>query len=338
MPNIKPVTGKSGSRDIRAWVVTDGRIGIENQARGLAEHLQRESTRPFTFKCHRLGEDAGFRRLPTSLQRLTKTKPKHFGLSGPYPDIMIGCGRQSIPALIALKRADPNCFTIYIQHPRLSLLHFDLVIAPEHDGLSGPNIIPMIGAPHRVTQERLEPARSDFAAELKPLGPKRACLLIGGNSKTHILSKTVHNHHIKAATTLLEQGYGLMISLSRRSPDFVRQAYKELAQTSPKVWTYDGQGDNPYFTFLANANAVLVTEDSTNMLVEACVASVPVYRLPMQAHKSGKTKFTQLYQRLETEYDVTLFNGHIETNFTPPPLLESASVAKEVLARFSSKN
>ena len=84
------------------WVISDGRRGIENQALGLAEALARIT--PITIKRRIIGSDPSFAALPPRLQYLRRFKPVKFGLGAPFPDIVIGCGRQSIAPIKAIKK------------------------------------------------------------------------------------------------------------------------------------------------------------------------------------------------------------------------------------------
>ena len=131
----------------------------------------------------------------------------------------IGCGRQAIAPLLALKKHHPETFTIYVQDPRMDTDRFDLVIAPEHDNLTGRNIETMIGSPNRLTETELVGQMLSFSDELAALAMPRAAMLIGGTSKTHKLGKTEHAAHIKAAQDLIKTGYSLLITTSRRTPD-----------------------------------------------------------------------------------------------------------------------
>ena len=45
---------------------------------------------------------------------------------------------------------------IHIQDPKVSLDNFDLVVAPEHDGLNGKNVIKTKGAIHYLRNEELD--------------------------------------------------------------------------------------------------------------------------------------------------------------------------------------
>ena len=319
------------------WVMSDGRRGIENQALGLAEAIAR--ARPSKVHTQRITNHGLFKKASAGLQFSLKSKPKYYALSAPYPDIAIGCGRQAIAPLRALKAArGEKIFTIYIQDPRTDLAHFDLIIAPQHDGLSGLNVETMIGSPNRLTPKALKDGLEQFKQPLAALPAKKAALLIGGPSKAHTVSKRDHAEHIDAAQGLLAAGYGLMITTSRRTPDWVAHDYKALAKDNEAIWLYDGGEPNPYFAFLAASSLTLVTQESTNMLTEACCASAPVFRLPM----SGKAgKFKHLYDALKTRSLVERYAGQAEDkNFTPltkAPLNETARMAERALAHFDAR-
>jgi len=107
----------------------------------------------------------------------------------PDCEIAIGCGRQAIAPLLYLKRDRPNVMTVYIQHPRMDVAAFDMVIAPEHDVLRGANVETMIGSPNRVTKDKIIVETLHYAQGLAKHPMPRAALLIGGTSKTHKLDK-----------------------------------------------------------------------------------------------------------------------------------------------------
>jgi len=161
------------------------------------------------------------------------------------PHIAIGCGRQAIAPLLALKHAHPDTFTVYVQDPRMDTDRFDLVIAPEHDALTGPNVETMIGSPNRITEAEIAGQTLTFANELNALPMPRAAMLIGGTSKTHKLGKPQHDAHMKVARELMAKGYSLLITTSRRTPDWAITDYKLLDSDNDNVWSFHGDGPNP---------------------------------------------------------------------------------------------
>lgn len=315
------------------WVISDGRRGIENQALGLAEATAR--LHPIDI-ARKIVTAAGlFKAAQPALQLSLKSKPEDYGLHAPYPGIAIGCGRQAIAPLRTLKKkCGDDIFTVYIQDPRVPSKHFDLVIAPEHDKLKGENVFSIIGSPNRVTNDLIVVETLKFNNQIATLKSPRVTMLIGGSSKSHKLDENSHKHHMRAAQWVVDQGHGLMITTSRRTPEFAKMAYQKLASTNVNVWFEDGSGDNPFFAMLGAADTILVTEDSTNMLTEACATGKPVFSLPMNG-KAGK--FEKLYQSLVERCNLTKFDQN--TDGSPyPPLNETERAAAELLRRLDNQN
>ncbi len=326
------------------WVISDGRHGIENQALGLAQAMRRHppiSTQPAIIKRKIIGSDPSFARLPPPLQLLKRPRPKHYSLAAPYPDITIGCGRQAIAPLRLIKKHSPGSFTVYIQDPRSSYTHFDLIIAPEHDRLVRPNAVSILGAPNLIAAETLAAAKRAFQDQFQSIAAPRAAFLIGGSSKRRIMSADITAAHIKAAQNLMDSGHYILASLSRRTETAARQSWQAFAAANPAhIWLYDGardNGPNPYAAFLAYADIICVTEESTNMLTEACTAGAPVFRLPMGGQAG---KFTMLYDALKSRCHVDIYTGQDQTAYkaiTPSPLQETDRIAKLVWDRIAGK-
>jgi len=285
---------------------------------------------PLKITTHVLQSGGLFKALPPSIQLSLKSKPKRYGLPQTSPQIAIGCGRQAIAPLRALKaKYGAKVFTVYVQDPRINPTHFDLVVAPEHDKARGPNVLNMIGSPNRINAERLRQGALSFSDKIEPMPKPRVAVLIGGTSKTHALTDTLHTKHVQAICNLAKQGHSVMMTTSRRTPDWAVDAYKEMTKDRRHVWLWDGKGENPYFAFLGSADAILVTEDSTNMLTEACATGKPVFTLPMQGNPG---KFSQLYQALAKRCHVKPFTGTIEAP-TYIPLGETTRIASLIMDR-----
>ena len=67
-----------------------------------------------------------------------------------------------------------------------------------------------------------------------------------------------------------------------------------LAGLPASIW--DGTGDNPYFAYLALADAVLVTADSVSMISEAAATGKPVHVLDLDG---GSAKFSRFHQLMQ---------------------------------------
>ena len=120
---------------------------------------------------------------------------------------------------------------------------------------------------------------------------------------------------MQAICALAEQGMSIMLTTSRRTPDWAVEDYQKITKDRKRVWGWDNKGENPYFAFLGGADAILVTEDSTNMLTEACATGKPVFTLPM-AGDAGK--FAALYLSLKQRCNVVPFTGKITTSHHEP--------------------
>lgn len=302
-----------------SWVITDGRAGMLNQARGLAEAVGLpvvpktvHPRPPWTLLPVTLWP-APFAALGQDSDRLTP----------PWPRLAIGCGWRSIPYVLAIKRASQGrTFTVQLQDPRIDPKHFDLVLPPEHDGLSGPNVIPIVGSPNAVTRAKLEGAAKEWAAQFSNLPTLRVAALIGGASKSHRFADDDARQLAAQLKSLAMQGIGVMATTSRRTGETQTRIIREaLAGTNAYVW--DSEGENPYFGLLALADAILVTCESTNMAVEAAATGKPVYIVDIPG---GDPKFDRLHASLRARGITRPFAGKIE-QWTYEPLNETARVA-----------
>src|SRR5262249_36524888 len=139
---------------------TDGVIGLENQGLGLAERL------PFAPRTFRVTFKQPWQFLaPFSLgNAFSHVTAQSTPFALPWPKVLIGIGRQSVPISRAVKRASGGrTLTVQCEHPRAPLGWFDLVIAPMHDQLEAPNVLSILGSPNRITPARLAEARAEFA-------------------------------------------------------------------------------------------------------------------------------------------------------------------------------
>lgn len=316
---------------MKILAVSDGRRGIENQALGLAEAVARQADGACDIQVHIVAHRPSFAALPPSLQLMTR---RQFDL--PDADLVIGCGRQAIAPLLALRRSNRDAFTVYVQDPRTDPSRFDLVVAPAHDGLTGPRVETMMGSPNRITRDAIIGGTLAHAARLGTLPMPRAMIAIGGPSQAHEMRAPTLRTHVEAGLALLDKGYSLLITTSRRTPETALTAWQDFAAGHDNIWlhTPDSDGDNPYFAFLGGADIILVTEDSTNMLTEACATGKPVYRLPMDG-KAGK--FAQLYDALEARCHVRRWDSGQNDPQPYPALDETSRVAQQILTRMGAR-
>lgn len=289
------------------WALSDDRIGMVNQVVGLCERL--EASFGITWQ-HKIVTVTGFGKIwPTGLQAflpLHLTRPSRAALAAPLPDMVIGCGRSMIPLLLRFKRLGVK--TVYLQDPRIQPSHFDLVIAPDHDKVSGPNVIKTIGSIHRVTPERLAAEIPTIhAAKLGALGQPRLGVLIGGDNN-HLALTEARAAEIAARLSNLARshGYSLMVTASRRTSPAALTILRQTLEDIADCYFWDATGANPYFDILNHADMLIVTEDSVNMASEAAATGKPVFICELERKRRLKgllpprraLKFDQFHKAL----------------------------------------
>ncbi len=208
-------------------------------------------------------------------------------LSPPWPDLLIATGRQSVPASLFLARVSPATRRVQVQNPGIDPRHFDLVIAPAHDSLKGPNVIETTGALHGVTRAKLAQAAQALAPRIANLPRPLIGVLVGGANKTcRFGADEAKALAAELARVAKKTGAGLLLTPSRRTgAENVAILKQGLRDTPAFIW--DGDGPNPYFGILGSADVLLVTGDSVNMITEACASGHPVYiyNLPGRSKK-----------------------------------------------------
>jgi len=312
------------------WVVTEGKAGMENQALGLAEAIG------YPVSVKRLNVRQPWRSLPSALwfRPFSALASSGDTLEPPWPDLLIGCGRLSIPLSIAVRRASGgNTYTVQMQHPRVAFSNFDLVVPPRHDHASGDNVIETKGAVHRVTAERLSEEADKFSETLTHLPRPLVAVLVGGNSKVHKLTADTTYTLGANLKKIVVHGAGLAVTASRRTGVDNERILREMLDRK-KALMWDGSGDNPYFGYLGLADAIIVTSDSVSMVSEAASTGKPVYVAELEG---GSRKFDEFHALMRADGHTRPFTGELE-DWTPPRLDDTERVAAEVLRRLAERD
>ncbi|WP_377808453.1 mitochondrial fission ELM1 family protein [Azospirillum sp. A29] len=322
---MQPLT----SAPLTCWVVSDGKAGMENQCIGLAESL---GLTPVVKRVH----------LRTPWRQLTPywrignrfaAGPKGDQVEPPWPDLLIGTGRQSIAVSLAVRQqSGGRTFTVQIQDPVMNPRHFDLIVVPRHDKLRGDNVMVTRGALHRVTPAILADAAERFAPRLAHLPHPRIAVLIGGDNGVYRLTPTIMGDVAERLANLTRtHDAGLMVTPSRRTgADNEAILRARLSGLPAEVW--DGTGENPYFAYLGLADAVVVTCDSVSMISEACSTGKPVYVIELEG---GSPKFRAFHNGLYQDGIARPFDGSLD-HWDYAPLNETEVVAEEVRRRLSA--
>ena len=302
--------------------VHDGKAGNARQALALARALDPAAGE------HLLQPRAPWRwlapRMPPGATRAFDAMPSA------TPAIAIGCGRQAALATRLLRARGSRA--VQILDPRIDPRHWDLVVAPRHDGLTGANVIQTLGSLHPVDAAWLRQAREASPA-LAALPAPHSVLLVGGSTRHAPLDDAGFAALLlQLAARTRADGGSLSVAASRRTPPAWREAIAGLDPSLPGLrWRDAGDGTNPYAGLLAHADRIVGTPDSVNMLSEAAAVGVPVYAWQPRATRG----------RLRLFLDALLDAGHaraLDANMTPYaaiPLRETARVAELVRARLS---
>lgn len=305
------------------WILTDGRTGTENNARGLAEALglspevkRVELRQPWKTLSPwlRLGLRYAFT-LPLE-PAPSPALPRVSGRGSNWPDLLITAGRTPAVGSLYVGQQSPATLRIHITNPGISARHFNLVIAPQHDGLSGPHILTTTGALHRVTPEKLAEAKALWEPRFAHLPRPWHGVLVGGDAHGLRLDASTAQSFMQEITAL---GGSTLVTASRRTgPD----ARTELSRLATYMW--DGSGDNPYLGILACVDALYVTADSVSMLSEAASSGKPAYLLSLPGHAA----------KLERCHKALLEGGHIArfTGMPPTPTTRLDDMSKAVAA------
>lgn len=312
------------------WTLTNGHAGFESQVLGLAKAVGG------TIVAKRVRPRPPWTIIPANLALppLSAVDATSDELAPPWPDLLISCGRRTVGFALKIKSESAGrTFAVHIQDPLVDPKHFDLVAAPDHDGLKGGNVLVTAGAIHRVTADKLAAAEKQFRPMLQDLPRPLVAVLVGGSNRRYRMTAATTANLCTRLKTLCEtHGAGLAVTISRRtSAPCTAMLREKLAELPALVW--DGQGDNPYLGFLALADAFVVTEDSVSMISEAASTGKPIYTAALEG---GGGRFRRFHLNFRAAGITRPFDGGFESwTYAPPD--DTARVAAEVRRRLSAR-
>ncbi len=317
------------------WILTDGRAGNVAQARGLAEALARLT--PLDIAEHAVTLKPWAAAVPAALSHrvpagiigwpFSGIATGGEALSAPWPRMVVGAGRRIAPVVAALKRRH-GVTAVQLLDPQMPAQAFDAVVVPEHDALTGANVLTSVGALNRLTPAAITEAATVWPGPQTDLAGPRLAVLVGGPSRSAHFTRA-DGQALIAALEELAGHFGLMITTSRRTDrDLATEMAARLGHRA-MIWSGEADGPNPYPALLADARAVLVTEDSVNMASEAASTGLPVHVFPItQVAK----KFVRFHESLAARGATRRFAGEID-DWSYAPLAEADRIAAELLSR-----
>jgi uncharacterized protein len=294
------------------WVLHDGKPGMASQALGLAEAAG------FPFVEKELLVRRPWAWLPPQLWLAPLAAASGAGqkLAPPWPDLVIGCGRNTAAPGLAIHRAGGGrTLAAQVQDPRIGRGEFDLLFVPEHDRLRGPRVVVTAGALHRVTAARLAEERRRFP-RLEALPRPILGVLIGGANRAYRLDlPLLAEIAAMIAAAVRKSGGSAVVTPSRRTGAAGIAILRDRLGGLPgEIW--DGTGANPYYAYLAVADALVATADSVSMVSEAAATGKPVHVIDLPG---GDAKFARFHRQMREAGITRRFAGDIESwSYTPP--------------------
>lgn len=312
-----------------AWIITDGKAGMDVQAKGVADALGLD------YEMKRVAPSGIWRVLAPWGPVSPADRPQSPGsvLAPPWPAVAIATGRASIPYIRALRKAaGPAIFTIVLQDPKSGANTANLIWVPEHDRRRGANVITTTTAPHSYSLQRLAELRRNLPPEIAALPRPRIAVVLGGKNGIYKFTDADDDRLAAGLTSLGHLGASFMLTPSRRTHDRLRRVAEAATRDRPRVF-WDGSGPNPYPHFLAAADWLVVTADSVNMTGEACATGRPVY---VFTPSGGSAKFRRFHESLRSIGATRPLPAQVQRleEWSYAPIDSAAFIAAEVERRY----
>ena len=304
---------------LKALLLTQGMHGMISQVEGLAKALNLDYKHQ-TIKLKQFWNYIPPKFTPISANILSE----QFTCDA---DVIISCGRKSVVPSIALKKKfGKNILNVHIQDPKVKLSNFDFIVAPEHDGLKGENVLTSKGAIHYLTNNELDSHESYLKSRINSQ-KKIVTLIIGGPTKHYDYNeKVIDSIFLKIKQNFLDNNYQLIVVPSMRTPqniiDKAKNYFNEDQIIIPNV------DKKAYLCSLKKADHIIVTCDSTSMISEAAITGKPIYVAQMPAIKNNERfkSFFNLFVSLNIIKDL----GNEVENWTYPKLDETKKIADQI--------
>ena len=276
---------------LKGLLLTEGLHGMISQVEGLAKALDLE------YFHEKIELNNFWKLIPPSLTPVKKYVFKN-NIDKEF-DIIISCGRKSvIPSIYLKKNSNKKIINIHIQNPKVSFNNFNYIIAPEHDEISGKNVISSKGALHYLTIEEIEKSK-DYLQNKTNTKKDILTLILGGPTKYYDYStQNIKSMFTKINNLTEKNNLHLIVIPSNRTPmETVLLAKSELMKDTTIVETVDKKA---YLSALCLAKYIVVTCDSSSMISEAALTGKPVYVAMIETKRNDKRfkEFRKLFENM----------------------------------------
>jgi len=277
---------------LKGVLLTEGMHGMISQVEGLAKALD------IDFTHHKVELNHFWKLIPPKLTPISESVYKK--INHDDFDVIISCGRKSVVPSIHLKNtAKKKVFNIHIQDPKVDLNHFDFIVAPEHDGIEGQNVISTKGAIHYLTENEISENKDYLNSFIKKDERKIWALIMGGPTKYYDYSTKNMKHIFTALYKLLKKhDFQLVVIPSMRTPiNTIHYAKEFFGENHTIIMDVDKKA---YLSALAISENIVVTCDSSSMISEAALTGKPIYIASILPKKNDKRfqRFRNLFREL----------------------------------------
>ena len=311
---------------LKGILLSEGMHGMISQVEGLAKALD------IDFTHHKVELNNLWSLIPPKLTPISQSVYKRINQFN--FDLIISCGRKSIIPSIHLKSiSNKKVFNIHIQDPKINFNHFDFIVAPEHDGINGSNVITTKGAIHYLKESEIEENKNYLNSFLKKDGRKIWCLILGGPTKYYDYSTKNLKHIFSIFYKLLKKyAFQLVVIPSMRTPlSTIHYAKEFFGENHTVIMKVDKKA---YLSALAISENIIVTCDSSSMVSEAALTGKPIY-IANILPKKNDIRF-QRFRNLFRELNITRNLGEDIEIWDYPKLDETNRVANIIKQRISN--
>jgi uncharacterized protein len=313
----------------RVWAVMCYRAGENSQIRALADALGW----PYEVKELRYRSWGYLLDVWRATTALGIVRRQSSPLAPPWPDLIISAAMRNEPVCRWLRQqSGGQTRYVHLGKPFAPVARFDLVItAPEYPVPDAPNVLRNSFSLHRVTEASLAAAGSICAPRLAHLPRPYIALLVGGYSGRYALDREKAERLGREASALArERGGSLLITTSGRTARAAALALERAIDVPCELfrWT-PGATDNPYYGYLALADAIIVTCESATMLAEACATRKPVYMFDLGRDDSAafarppepwQRRLRRVWSRCNLQRLKALLYARVFLRFAPRPI------------------
>ncbi|MDA7594008.1 mitochondrial fission ELM1 family protein [Candidatus Pelagibacter sp.] len=242
-------------------------------------------------------------------------------------DVVISCGRKSvIPSIYLKKKFKNKIINIHIQEPKVSLDNFDFVVAPEHDGLKGNNVLTSKGAVHYLTNDELDQNENYLKSRINSQ-KKIVTLILGGPTRYYDYNnQVIEGIFSKIEQNFIKNNYQVIIIPSMRTPQNIIEKAKNYFDKDQII--IPNVDKKAYLSSLKISDHIIVTCDSTSMISEAAITGKPIYVAQMPAIKNNQ-RFKSFFNLFESLNIIKELNNSIE-NWTYTKLNETNKIANQI--------